>query len=291
MIFDFDELQRRCRRYWLKKFVKTYGVWIVAFAAIMGAGWYLWTDSPPFGLNFFSASSQRSFSCSSSSSFSSSFASSLRHTEVTKGCYALQLFYAYDRYKSKLLEYNKKMERIGFSCYVKRGAKLENGHTQLFLICNTQRSKRALRPWIDLATKEGIDYVVVREKCNHIVQKSLPHKQRKQVHKKVASSSPKEVISAKEFSVAELQKLFSQRQSYDLAIQIARSYLNKKRYQEALHWAKKANALDREKEEAWILYARSLKEMGQERRARQILRVYLDYKESAKAQKLLKEWQ
>ena len=294
MIFDFDELHRRCRRYWLKRLIKTYGAWIAAFAVVVGAGWYFGIDSPPFGFNFFGASGQTSFS---SSAFSTSRIASSSHsthstkdTKVAKRCYALQLFYAYDRYMGKLLEYNKKVKRIGFSCYVKRGVKLENGHTQLFLICNTQRSKRALRPWIDLAKKEGIDYVVVRERCSHIFKNIVPYKH-KQAYKKLPSSSPKEVISAKEFSLIELQRLFSQRQSYDLAIQIARSYVDKKRYQEALYWAKKANALNREKEEAWILYAKSLKEMGQAQRARQILRVYLDYKESDKAQKLLKEWQ
>ncbi len=297
MIFDFEDLEKRCRRYRLKKYLLP----ALLLLLVGGVAGYLLLPS----LRSTFTSSQASSSLSTSSAISSSLATSsvassstkMAHSSSSlvkkpKRCYAIQLFYGYDRYIDKLLEHNEKAKKIGFSCYVKRGRMLSNGNRQLFLVCNVQKTKKALRPWIDLAKRSGLDYTIVRDDCTHLSHATPPTKPKAKPKQKAAShSSTPQVVLAKEPSTHQLEKLFAQRHSYDLAIQIARSYYNSGQYKKALRWAKKANALDREQEDAWILYAKSLKKMGEDAKARQILRVYLDYKESSKARKLLKEWQ
>lgn len=293
MIFDFEDLHKRCRRYRLKKYLLP----ALLLLLVGGVAGYLLLPSfrGSFAVSNVSASSATSSSVASLSSVRSS--QEMAHSfsslaKKAKRCYAIQLFYGYDRYIDKLLEHNEKAKKIGFSCYVKRGRMLSNGNRQLFLVCNVQKTKKALRPWIDLAKRSGLDYTIVRDDCTHLSHTTPPTKPKAKPKQKAAShSSTPQVVLAKEPSASQLEKLFAERHSYDLAIQIAKSYYNDGKYKKALAWAKKANALDREQEEAWILYAKSLKKMGEDEKARQILRVYLDYKESKNARKLLKEWQ
>ena len=293
MIFDFEDLHKRCRRYRLKKYLLP----ALLLLLVGGVAGYLLLPSfrGSFAVSNVSASSATSSSAASLSSVRSS--QEMAHSfsslaKKTKRCYAIQLFYGYDRYIDKLLEHNEKAKKIGFSCYVKRGRMLSNGNRQLFLVCNVQKTKKALRPWIDLAKRSGLDYTIVRDDCTHLSHIPPPTKPKAKPKQKAAShSSTPQVVLAKEPSTSQLEKLFAERHSYDLAIQVAKSYYNDGKYKKALAWAKKANALDREQEEAWILYAKSLKKMGEDEKALQILRVYLDYKESKNARKLLKEWQ
>jgi len=299
LIFDFEDLHKRCRRYRLKKYLLP----ALLLLLVGGVAGYLLLPS----LQGSFPSSQASNGLSTSSALSSSLVSSsvasfgseraYSSSSLAKKpqrCYAIQLFYGYDRYIDKLFEYNEKVKKVGFSCHIKRGRILSSGNRQLFLVCNVQKTKKALRPWIDLAKRSGLDYIIVRDDCTYLSSATSPKKSNNtklKLKSKVAPApSTPQVVLAKELTTAQLEKLFAQRHSYDLAIQIARSYYNSGQYKKALRWSKKANALDREQEEAWILYAKSLKMMGEDAKARQILRVYLDYKESSKARKLLKEW-
>jgi tetratricopeptide (TPR) repeat protein len=128
-----------------------------------------------------------------------------------------------------------------------------------------------------------------------IQQKKQPKKVRKKERVLNSSSdneitTPIEAVKAKKANVEELQKLFAKRHSYNLAIKIAREFFSKREYNEALEWAKKANKLNRNEEEAWILYAKSLYALGKKEQAKRILRLYLEYANSSEAQKLLREW-
>ena len=89
----------------------------------------------------------------------------------------------------------------------------------------------------------------------------------------------------------DLKKLFKRRESYNLAMKIARKYYQKNEYEEALRWTKRANRLNSEPEDSWILYAKILQHMGKKKRAMQMLRVYLEYKDSDRVKKILKEMQ
>ncbi|WP_353661790.1 tetratricopeptide repeat protein [Hydrogenimonas sp. SS33] len=93
--------------------------------------------------------------------------------------------------------------------------------------------------------------------------------------------------------VTDLQALIGQYRKYPryaTALKIAEIYYDRKAYAEASRWAREANRLNRDDEKAWILYARSEYALGRKERARRILRLYLDYKESPRARSLLAGW-
>ncbi|WP_456403086.1 hypothetical protein [Hydrogenimonas sp.] len=77
---------------------------------------------------------------------------------------------------------------------------------------------------------------------------------------------------------------------YAVALKIAESYYRDGDFENASLWARKANLLDRDDERAWIVYAKSEYALGHEKRAIRILRLFLDYKDSAKARSLLMTW-
>lgn len=85
-------------------------------------------------------------------------------------------------------------------------------------------------------------------------------------------------------------KAYSARPRYDTAMVIARDYYAKGNFSDAAVWAKKANQLNREAEEAWLLYAKSYYAQGKKADALSILELYLNYKDSRAAQELLRSW-
>lgn len=83
---------------------------------------------------------------------------------------------------------------------------------------------------------------------------------------------------------------YNQKKSYALAIYIAKQYYFDNDYKQAGIWAKRANQLDRNEEEAWLLYAKSVYALDNKEKAVRILKIYLQYKKSSKAEFLLSEW-
>ncbi len=83
---------------------------------------------------------------------------------------------------------------------------------------------------------------------------------------------------------------YNQKKSYSAAIYIAKQYYFDKNFKESGIWSKRANQLDREKEEAWLYYAKSVYALGDHTKAKKILNIFLQYKKSLKAELLLSEW-
>lgn len=83
---------------------------------------------------------------------------------------------------------------------------------------------------------------------------------------------------------------YNQKKSYALAIYIAKQYYFDSDYKNSGIWAKRANQLDRNKEEAWLFYAKSVYALGDTEKAKRILNIFLQYKDSTKAELLLSEW-
>ncbi|HZF69354.1 CDC27 family protein [Sulfuricurvum sp.] len=77
---------------------------------------------------------------------------------------------------------------------------------------------------------------------------------------------------------------------YETALEVARDYYAKKDYANAATWAKKANQLNREAEDAWLLYAKSYYAQGKKTEAIGVLELYLNYKDSKAASELLRTW-
>lgn len=85
--------------------------------------------------------------------------------------------------------------------------------------------------------------------------------------------------------------MFESNPKYETALAIAYDFYNKNNFIEALIWAKKANQMDREREEAWILYAKSYYAQGKKRDAIAVLELYMNFKYSKTALELLHTWQ
>ena len=77
---------------------------------------------------------------------------------------------------------------------------------------------------------------------------------------------------------------------YETALIIARDFYAQENYVDAAIWAKKANQLNREAEEAWLLYAKSYYAQGRKAEAINILELYLNYKDSKPASELVRMW-
>ncbi len=122
-----------------------------------------------------------------------------------------------------------------------------------------------------------------------IVKKAPPPKTTEK--KELVESRNRPVLEIKE--VQDLDTLIRQYEKYPrygTAMKIASIYYERSDYENAALWARKANLIDRDNEEAWILYAKSEYALGHRERAKRILRLYLDYRDSVKARTLLLSW-
>ncbi|HIC43011.1 MAG TPA: hypothetical protein EYO73_01565 [Sulfurimonas sp.] len=120
---------------------------------------------------------------------------------------------------------------------------------------------------------------------------------RKKVHIPVLMHAPVKEVSTKFFSnIHEVKPLevwiekYNKKRSYSAAIYIAKQYYFDEDYEQSGIWAKRANQLNRNKEEAWLYYSKSVYALGNTTKARRILNIYLQYKNSTKAELLLSEW-
>ncbi len=109
--------------------------------------------------------------------------------------------------------------------------------------------------------------------------------------KRGVEAKPKVVLEVKEVTDLDaLMERYGNSPRYSTALKIAEAYYEKGDFDNASLWAKKANLLDRDDERAWIIYAESEYALGREERAKRILRLFLDYKDSVKARSLLMTW-
>ena len=290
-MYSFEELEHKCKRYRLKRWLAP----LVIVALLGGGGAYLWLQSqkpqPPQEKVQQAKSSEPVLSSSSSSAISSVAAEQKPKPKPAKRCYGLQLIYVHENYMQKIFDKEHEAQKLGLSCHINYGKRLPNNQRQVFLVCETRRSKKDLQPIIATLQKHGIEYTIVRDSCKYLAKKpkatpSIPAKPQIKSSTKLSDN----IIKTKKMTLEQLQKLFASRKSYDLAIKIAQAYYHKGAYTKALEWARRANKLDRQKEEAWILYAKTLYKLGKKQKAKQLLKVFLDYKDSQEAKQLLKKW-
>lgn len=91
-------------------------------------------------------------------------------------------------------------------------------------------------------------------------------------------------------TTADLIQTFNTSPNYDIALRLANDFYAQNDFDDAAIWAKKANQLNREAEEAWLLYAKSYYAQGKKAEAISVLELYLNYKDSRAASKLLRSW-
>lgn len=136
--------------------------------------------------------------------------------------------------------------------------------------------------------KRSIKKATIKKvKPKRIEPKSIKPKkvEQKKVYKPIKLSS-KNIDS-----MSEMLELFKNKESYSLALQIAKKYYFRKEYAKALLWSKKANILNKEDAGSWILYAKARYAQGRKKRAIEILRLYLANKSSVRASMLLNSWE
>lgn len=83
---------------------------------------------------------------------------------------------------------------------------------------------------------------------------------------------------------------FDKNPKYETAVAVARDYYGKNNFVEAAVWAKKANQMNREQEEAWLLYAQAYWAQGRKKEAIGVLELYMNYKDSKAASELYRTW-
>lgn len=162
-----------------------------------------------------------------------------------------------------------------------------------------QESKPAVEPSYVLSVSNiALEQSVKSIEEKALVPKKVPvpvKKEQKQIYAVTEPAAEKTFENY--FSKPEQEKSleawiekYNQKRSYTLAITIAKQYYFDNDFNQSSIWSKRANQLDRDKEEAWLYYAKSVHAMGDEAKAKKILNIYLQYKESAKAEMLLVEW-
>lgn len=85
-------------------------------------------------------------------------------------------------------------------------------------------------------------------------------------------------------------RTFDNNPKYETALAVARDFYGKNNFVDAAIWAKKANQMNREGEEAWMLYAKSYYAQGRKKEAIGVLELYLNFKDSKAALELLRTW-
>jgi tetratricopeptide (TPR) repeat protein len=86
------------------------------------------------------------------------------------------------------------------------------------------------------------------------------------------------------------EQTYQRSPKFETALSIARDFYTKEDFTQAAIWAKKANQMNREAEEAWLLYAKSYYAQGKKNEAVGVLELYLNYKDSKAASELIKAW-
>ena len=240
LIKDFELLEKKCKKHLFMYRVKRWG-WVGILLLLIIGGWYGILRKEP----------------SNNPHSSSLHPTPTKKTSVQPqpSCFGLQFMYAYATKEDRVIQYKQKLEKLGHKgCFIQKGEEIPQKNTyKIFLICDTRPTKKELAPFISLAKRQKLSYLIVPSPC----EKRVP-------------------------PISQLQK-----QKYDQALAKARFYYLQKDYANTQKWAMRANEIDKTRPEAWILYAKALWYQGKRGKAIQLLRFFLRYQKSREAQKVL----
>ncbi len=290
-MLDFDFLEKKCKKYRFKKFFKIFlllTVVILIPIIVVNYNYFAFFQQESKVLK--KVDTKSSLKIQKSEIETEKIKKIVKKESInktnrdTKACYALQFLMSRTKFLPKINEIRKNLESSGFSsCYIKNG----EDNDRVYLRCNRVKNLNELQKYKKIATELKLDFFVVRESCENIENKKVKIQIPKEKKIEVKKDS---FVTVNEPTIEELKDLFNRQKRYTLAIKISKKYFEKKDYKNALYWAKEANRLDNEDEESWLLYAKSLYKLGDKDSARELLKVYLEFKRSKNALNLLKEW-
>lgn len=84
-------------------------------------------------------------------------------------------------------------------------------------------------------------------------------------------------IDSKPLNFVDLKKSFYQNPSYEKALGLAKKYFDIKAYKKTIFWALKANELDRQSQDSWLIFAKAKRALGEEKEAKNALDTYTNY--------------
>jgi len=165
----------------------------------------------------------------------------------------------------------------------------------VYYFLNTKKSKKEVKKTTEkIIPKKEVVVKAIKKEINKPKKvesisfvlpeiKDRPKKSKKPTikNKIVKENSPKKKVEKKVFFIKEqkvniktLIKDYQSNPNYYLAILIAKLYLKKNDLKNAQNWTLKANNLNPEDAESWILFADILKRKNQIKKAIEILKVY-----------------
>jgi len=159
------------------------------------------------------------------------------------------------------------------------------------LRCGMYDSIEKLRKYEKIAKSKNLSFIIKRVKCDYSkILKAEHPKVHKIIPKPIMAKKVNNLIETKTYDIKELEKIYNQNKSYNIAIKIAQLYYKNKKYDSSLKWAKIANILNKKDDKSWIIYAKSLYAKGDVKSAKKILHIYLRFSSSKSVKNLLKKW-
>jgi len=297
-VHNFDDLQKRCKRYKVKQVSKYILVIFILLTAMALYLFFIIDTKPPLKAKAVVKNSLKKSPIQEAKRTTAIQTKTVqkkqKKVDATIKKYSLQFLVASKEHIKRIKKRKKLLESLGF-----RECKLAQSVVYIHLVCNESNSLEALKSYIELAKRNNIDYVIRRQSYKitdqEIATPKKEKKEKKQEKKKEIpieiEKAPTPILKVQNTNIQQLQKKFSQAPNYDIAMIIARSYYKERDFNHAIIWAKKANQLDESDAESWIIYARSLYALHQEEKARKLLHIYLQYENSEEVDKLLKKWE
>ncbi len=307
-MLDFERLERRCKKYRLKRYIPIIIlIFLIVFIFIYMGDFskksYVEKKTVEFNESKKSELIKKEPNIENRTQKIDKRVRKEKSANSEKKCYALQFLESRKKYLSDIKKIEENLESYGLECYLRFGS---IDSDKVYLRCNRVKNYEDLSRFIDLAKEKNLDYFVVRESCEQlkkikdvkeekdaiIEEKNISLKSARKGEKKDSDNleEKRNILNIKEPSIKDLEELFQKRKTYKLAIKISKYYFEKRDYRKSLEWAKTANKIDNESEESWLLYAKSLYHLGDKESAIELLRVYLKFKHSKDAVKLLEQW-
>ena len=295
---NFDDLQRRCKKYRVKKVLKYI---LVILTLLLATALYLFSplETKPSlqagttpADNVIKKISQEKVKKKETVKKTVATQTKIpqkksNKVKTIKKTYSLQFLVAQRKYMAQIKKKKRYLESLGF-----KECKPVQSAIYIHLICNESNSLEALHDYIELAKRNNLEYVIRTQSYKTTDQKvATPKKEKQEKQQTKQKKASISMLKVQNRSMEQLQTKFAQTPNYNIAIIIARNYYKKGAFQKAISWAKKANEVDKSDAESWIIYAKSLYALGQDEKARQLLHIYLQYENSEEVDKLLQNWE